>query len=260
MRPPAPRVALAILAAAFLAPSAQAQSLRGSRASLDIQNQMAKSHEFTYLDTRGQLEKFVRLGYLVPVEANDDFQLHQVSFPYARPEIDLFVKRLGAQYRSSCGEPLVVTSLTRPAALQPRNASDRSVHPTGMAVDLRIPRKSSCRRWLEGVLLDMEERRVVEATRERRPAHYHIAVFPAPYRDWVNGREPSVRIAQTASPKPASIGAAGKSAATYQVRTGDSLWNIARKHGTTVAALRAKNALASSRIRPGQVLEVPASH
>jgi hypothetical protein len=226
---------------------------------LDIQNQMAKTHQFTYLGTESQLEKFVRLGYLVPVESNADFELHEVSFPYTRSESALFVKRLGAQYHAACGEKLVVTSLTRPNSLQPRNASDRSVHPTGMAVDLRVPQTPACRRWIERVLLDLEQRRVLEATRERRPAHYHIAVFPAPYRDWVAGRSPSVRMAQTAAPKP-TTGAARKSLARYQVRTGDSLWNIARKHGTTVAQLRAKNALASNRIRPGQVLELPVSH
>ena len=252
------RLALAAMTIALLPAAAGAQSLRGSRASLDIQNQMAKSHEFTYLGTRSELEKFVRLGYLVPVEPSADFELHDVSFPYTRPETDLFVNRLAGQYRAACRERLVVTSLTRPATLQPRNASDRSVHPTGMAVDLRVPPTASCRRWLERVLLDLEDHRVIEATRERHPAHYHIAVFPDPYQDWVEGRTTTVRIAQTAAPKPTG-GAAAKAVTRYHVRTGDSLWNIARKHGTTVAQLRAKNELASNRIRPGQVLEVPAS-
>jgi hypothetical protein len=259
VRPNDLRCALAVVMIACLPTSAAAQSLRGSRASLDIQNRMAKTHEFTFLATRGQLEKFVRLGYLVPVEPNTDFELHQVSFPYTRPETDLFVKRLAGQYHAACGERLVVTSLTRPNSLQPRNASDRSVHPTGMAVDLRVPRATACRRWLERVLLDLEQRRVLEATLERRPAHYHIAVFPEPYLGWVTGRSPTVRIAQASAPKPVG-GLAGKSATRYQVRTGDSLWNIARKHGTTVDQLRAKNALDSNRIQPGQVLEVPASH
>jgi LysM repeat protein len=259
VRPNDLRVALAVVMVALLPASAGAQSLRGSRASLDIQNQMAKTHEFTYLGTETQLEKFVRLGYLVPVEPNADFDLHQVSFPYTRSETALFVKRVAGQYHAACGEKLVVTSLTRPNSLQPRNASDRSVHPTGMAVDLRVPRTPACRRWLERVLLDLEQQRVLEATLERRPAHYHIAVFSGPYRDWVEGRSPSVRIAQTSAPKPAAAGAR-KALARYEVRSGDSLWNIARKHGTTVEQLRAKNALASNRIRPGQVLELPASH
>ena len=38
----------------------------------------------------------------------EDFELHRVSFPYARPELDLFLRRLSAQYRAACGERLVV--------------------------------------------------------------------------------------------------------------------------------------------------------
>jgi hypothetical protein len=251
------RLALAVATLATLPAAAGAQSLRGSRASLDVQNRVAKSSEFTFLRTERQLEKFVRLGYLVPVESNADFDLHEVSFPYTRPETGLFVKRLAAQYRSSCGERLVVTSLTRPASLQPRNASDRSVHPTGMALDLRIPQNGACRRWLERVLLELEDQRVLEATRERRPAHYHVAVFPEPYRAWVDGRGATEPTVMAAVDKPRLSPA--KAVTRYEVRSGDSLWNIARKHGTTVAQLRAKNALGSNRIRPGQLLEVPTS-
>ena len=247
---------LALAALVVLPSVAAGQSLSGSRASLDVQNQMAKAHDFSFLGTSAQVRKFVSSGYLVPVAPNRDFDLHDVSFPYARPEIGLFVKRLAAQYRSACGEPLVVTSLTRPESLQPANASDRSVHPTGMAVDLRLPQTTACRRWLENVLLDLERRRVLEATRERRPAHYHIAVFPEPYTRWVEGRDPGARMVTETRPKPAPAAALANNApARYEVRAGDSLWNIARKHGTTVALLRAKNALPSSRIRPGQVLE-----
>ncbi len=79
----------------------------------------------------------MRAGYLVQVRANRDFDLHGVSYPFARPETRTFTLRLANQYRLACGEKLVVTSLTRPLSRQPRNASSRSVHPTGMALDVR---------------------------------------------------------------------------------------------------------------------------
>jgi LysM repeat protein len=44
----------------------------------------------------------------------------------------------------------------------------------------------------------------------------------------------------------------------YRVRSGDSLWTIARKHGTTVDQLRELNRLDGSRIFAGQVIDVPA--
>jgi len=46
---------------------------------------------------------------------------------------------------------------------------------------------------------------------------------------------------------------------TYKVRKGDTLWEIARKYGTTTASLRKINALRSgSRIYPGQILKIAA--
>ncbi len=47
---------------------------------------------------------------------------------------------------------------------------------------------------------------------------------------------------------------------THKVRSGDTLWDIARKYGTTTAQLRRLNGLGrSSRIYPGQVLAVTGS-
>ena len=230
---------------AFLAigPSAvSAQSLRGSTASLDRQNRIARQHDFTYLDTRDRLSYFAEQGWLVRVRPNRDFTLHAVSFPYARPEVELFIRRLANQYHRACGQQLVVTSLTRPTReRQPRNASDRSVHPTGMAVDIRYAGDRRCRNWLQDVLLDLEAAGILEATLERRPIHYHVALFPRQYAAYVE-RLMTTQAAQ---------------ATEYTVRRGDSLWEIARSYGTTVREIRSANDLRGSRIYPGQVLAVP---
>ena len=56
----------------------------------------------------------------------------------------------------------------------------------------------------------------------------------------------------------ASFSIAGSaSAATYQVRPGDTLWKIATWHGTTVEQLMAHNGLTSTWIYPGQTLKIP---
>lgn len=246
-----PPPAVLCLAVLFGASPAEAQSLRGSTASLDIQNDMARQHDFTYLATPTQVRRFVRSGYLVPVEGNADFDIHQVSFPYARPETELFVRRLAAQYRAACGEKLVVTSLTRPQNMQPRNASDRSVHPTGMAIDLRRSNRSACRGWLEDVLLSLEATGVLEATRENYPPHYHVVLFPEPYARYV-GKVVARQALATASSPDVDL-----RRVEYRVRSGDSLWAIARRLGTTVDRLKAENGLATSRIYAGQVIEVP---
>jgi LysM repeat protein len=226
------------------------QSLRGSQASLDRQTRQARRHDFTYIDTGPRVLYFAEQGWLVRLRPNRDFVLHAVSYPYTRPETALFVQRLAAQYRAACGEKLVVTSLTRPSNRQPRNASDRSVHPTGMAVDLRYNPSRRCRSWLERVLLSLERAGAVEATRERYPAHYHVAVFPRQYAAYVE----QLRARQSTRVAEASL-----ANAPYTVRSGDSLWTIARRHGTSVEELRALNDIRGSRILPGQVLEVPRS-
>ena len=223
---------------------ASAQSLRGSVASLDRQNRIARQHDFTYIDTGERVRYFASQGWLVRVQPTRNFALHAVSFPYARPEVQLFVQRLGGQYRRACGEQLVVTSLTRPTSRQPRNASDRSVHPTGMALDVRYSGSRTCRNWLERVLGDLERQGVLEATRERRPVHYHIALFPEQYGTYVDGL-----LTRQA--------AAGLTTVEYTIRSGDSLWDIAREHGTTVDELKDVNGIDGSRIFVGQVIDVP---
>src|SRR5690606_12122802 len=87
---------------------------------------------------------------------------------------------------------------TRPLTRQPRNAHRLSVHPAGMAMDLRVPRTSRCRRWLEKALLDLEERQLLDVTRERSPAHYHVALFPDRYLAYV-GLDGSLRPGVVAS-------------------------------------------------------------
>lgn len=232
------------------APAIHGQSLRGSQSSMERQNHQAVAHDYTFLRNSSHVSRFVDLGLIVPLSGNANYELNRVSFPYARPEVRLFVQRLGRQYRRACGEKLVVTSLTRPISRQPRNSSDLSVHPTGMAVDLRRSNSRACRTWLEDVLLSLERNGVLEATRERRPPHYHVALFPGPY-----GRYVAQRVAEER--RAAESAGAGASTVRYEVRRGDSLWTIARAHNTTVERLRTANALRGSRIYEGQMLDVP---
>lgn len=217
---------------------------------MDRQQNQAERHDFTYLRTSSHVQRFVELGLLVPIRSNQNFTVRRVSFPYARAEVRLFLNRLGNQYKNACGEDLVVTSLTRPLSRQPSNASDRSVHPTGMAVDLRRSNNANCRRWLEDVLLHLEGRRVLEATRERRPPHYHIALFPEQYAAYVD----QITSAQAAT----RIASASDGEAQHRVQRGESLWSLAQLYGTTVSELRSMNGLGGSRIMAGQTLKVPA--
>lgn len=169
---------------AVLAPLAavRAGELRGSPTSMVNQHAVAERERLEFLHTRRGIEELVARGELVPIEGNADFVVDaQVPHRFARPEILTFLERLGAQYRAATGHPLVVTSLVRASAEQPPNAHRLSVHPAGMAVDFRVPANARHRAWLERTLLALEDEGVLDVTRERRPPHYHVAVFPAEY-------------------------------------------------------------------------------
>lgn len=225
------------ITALLLAVPLGAQSLNGSRSSIDRQNRMAVAYGVTFIQTAQTLNSLVNSGLLLKVSATSHLDLHEVSFPYALSGVKLFLERLSTQYFNACREKLVVTSLARPIDRQPANAAANSVHPTGMAVDFRIPSSGRCRSWLESTLLSLEGTEVLDVTRERNPPHYHVAVFVESYNNYV-----------------ASLAGASFD---YVVRGGDTLSKIASKHGVTVAQLRTTNSLYGDLINIGQKLQIP---
>lgn len=187
------------LCALGLATPCVAQSLNGSRASVNRMYRQARAEKLAFYETARGVRKAVARGQLVELVPNEDFQLHAVAYPYVRPMTRTFVRRLAAQYRDACGEPLEVTSAVRPATRQPENSVARSVHPTGMAVDLHKPDDSGCLDWLRSTLRELERAGVLEATEEFSPPHFHVAVYPSPYRRYVAGRTDSESRARIAS-------------------------------------------------------------
>lgn len=255
-------ISLGALALTLLAATdSGAQSLRGSTASINRMYRQAVQHELTFYRTSTGVRSAATSGTLVRMSGNADYGLKDVSQPYVLPTTRTFVQRLAAQYRSYCGEKMVVTSATRPTSVQLANSTSKTVHPTGMAVDLRKPTNGRCLTWLRNTLTSLEGTGVIEATEERNPPHFHVAVFPAPYERYVSSRT-GVRLASSsttatraaASTPPTVSSGAGRS---YKVRSGDSLWTIARSANVSVDRLKSANSLRSSRILAGQVLIIP---
>jgi hypothetical protein len=243
----------ALLPAALLlstvAPAvAGAQSLRGSRASIDRMYRQARAERLSFFETPASVRRQVAAGRLVRLVASDDFTLHRVGYPFVRPATRTFVPRLSRQYAAACDEPLVVTSAVRPATRQPANSTRRSVHPTGMAVDLRKPTSGTCLRWLRSTLLELEGAGLLEATEEWSPPHFHVAVFPTRY-----ARYAAARARAEGGPRLA----AANGGTVYTVRRGDTLGEIAREHDTTVKAIADANDLSGTTIQPGQELRIP---
>jgi hypothetical protein len=191
------RLALCGAAATLLAPAAahadraertagrtaarRGATLRGSKAAVDGAYHRARRDGLPFARSRREIERGAREGeYVRLARSTSSYRLRGVAVPYVRPATRAFVASFGADYRRSCGEPLTVTSAMRPTTMHLANSVQKTVHPTGMAVDLRAPRRSACRTWMRGALLGLERQGVVNATEERHPAHFHVVVFRAP--------------------------------------------------------------------------------
>jgi hypothetical protein len=210
----------------------------------------ADKHDLYSYQTRAGVLKAVARGRLVKLDGSS-YKLSNVHYPYVRPATRMFVNRLAAQYRAACGERLVVTSAVRPESAQPSNSVPESVHPTGIAIDLRKPTAGRCRTWLRNTLLELEDAGVLEATEEFHPPHFHVAVYAVPYRAYV-------RQLQGEDDEPADDDATSDDTPVfYTVRTGDTLWDIARSHHTTVERIKRVNRLSTSRLQPKQKLRLP---
>lgn len=203
--------------------------LNGSREAIDSAYKEALRHDFSFLSREGQLAYFKNKGLLVKLVENKNYSLHKVLYPYVRPEVRQFIQRLSEQFYNKCGEQLMITSALRLTTRQPRNASKKSVHPTGMAIDLRIPKSRSCRIWLPRTLISLEKRNVIEATKERWPAHYHVVVYPIQYKRYVL----------------VLIGGGGN---RHRVSNGETLSQIAIVYNTTVGRLVVLNGLHSKHV------------
>jgi hypothetical protein len=165
-----------------------AQSLRGSRRAVNKPYHYATLHDLPFTRTSRDVKRRLHEGYLVRLGASPDYVTRGVSFPYVTRTTLTFVRRLAAQYHRGCGEKLVITSAVRPESMQPSNSSDFSVHPAGIAVDLRKPTRGSCLRWLRRNLLIIERRGDIEATEEHHPAHFHVVVIPESYKEYLAAR------------------------------------------------------------------------
>jgi hypothetical protein len=181
--------------------------LRGTPESMARQHAVAVASELTFLGTLEEMELLAEAGELVPIYGGPHYEVMDWVFPYGIPEVRTFVERLAFEYRQACGETMVVTSLTRPFSEQLPNSHQLSVHPAGMAVDLRIPQTPACRAFLDTRLLEKEAAGLLDVTHERSPPHYHVAVFPEPYVWWASTQPPlpGVGPEQELTPAPAPV-------------------------------------------------------
>lgn len=171
--------ALALLAG--VTSVAGAQELRGSKASVEKMYAFAVNHGLQFYRTPEDVSAAAQRGRLMQLAGGPGWELSTgVGWAYATPEAVAFLDQLGPEYVQSCQAPMVVTSATRPLSRKPRNGVANSVHPAGIAVDLRKPYRGPCLDWLRKRLSELESSGRIEATEERHPPHFHIAVLSRP--------------------------------------------------------------------------------
>jgi hypothetical protein len=157
-----------------------AQSLRGSQEGVDHLYLVARASGLQFYATVSSARRAVAAGEFVELSGNDDYAVKgRMQLPYATAETRAYIEHLAAEYHSACGERLTVTSALRPMSRRPRNGSVKSVHPTGIAFDVRKPKRRMCRDWLRQLLLQHEREGAIEATEEFHPPHFHIVVLQA---------------------------------------------------------------------------------
>jgi Family of unknown function (DUF5715) len=99
--------------------------------------------------------------------------------PYALPTTVRFISEVAEQFvTAGCGR-LRINDAVRLTSERPQNGSPDSVHPAGMALDLRVINLSEqCYAVLFELLHAAERDRRADVTREWAPEHFHVVVIP----------------------------------------------------------------------------------
>lgn len=137
----------------------------------------AESNRLPFVSSESEYRQLSRNGFFVRL-GHSDITV-PARRPYVLPSTAEFVYATATAYRAAgCGR-LAVTGAGRLTTERPVNGSLHSVHPTGMAVDIRVRGVSSvCEEWLNAHFTTAEANGVIDATREHLPPHFHVVVVP----------------------------------------------------------------------------------
>jgi hypothetical protein len=106
------------------------------------------------------------------------------------------------------------------------------------------------------VARELERRGLLDATREHRPPHYHVAVFPRPYLAYLQTRDPQAVASFAAAVEPRTSATDG--GIVHVVVRGDTLWSLGTRYGVPLARIRAENGIRGDTLVVGQRLLIPA--
>lgn len=172
-------------------------ALRGGEAAQRRHNRQADADDLSRLETRGDLERFIDKGLLVPVEDTRSYYLdaigghdpgHEAMYRHARPWTKRFLDRELGAGRAKFGTMFKITSLVRTGTYQGRicrsgNGAaicgddwwEQSLHLTGATVDISkggMGRKTLA--WMRRRLVRLQQQGLVSAIEERGAFHVFV--------------------------------------------------------------------------------------
>ena len=174
------------------AEAANPVSLRGSPASQERQNQKADEADLTRIKDSEQLNRFKRLGLLVPIRETQGLIIDprlQEEFRFVRPWTQAFLEDLATRFYKKFSKNLQINSAVRTVEYQKdlrkrnRNAASthgnrKSSHLTGATIDItKLGMTKEELGWMRTQLLAFEKVGQIEAIEEHRQQVFHIMVF-----------------------------------------------------------------------------------
>jgi len=184
---------LAVILSAEMQAQKTKASLRGSRSSMEKQNAVADRENLTRLKNSEKIEKFKKMGLLVPIPNGTNGLIIDNRLDtdrrVCRTWTVKFLKDLGTRFVKKFDRPLRVNSCVRDvetqANLRGSNANAASTHGprasahlTGAAVDIaRIGLSKAEQDFIRARLLANEKRGLIEATEEKRQKVWHVMVY-----------------------------------------------------------------------------------
>ena len=156
-------------------PAAAVSLVGGCQTTSEQQHHYARKMMLPLMTTEAEYQARIASGYYVPFEG--PYLQLLAKRPYALPSTVAFVNAMAKEYQATgCGR-LIVRGALRLTTERPPNGSIHSVHPAGMAVDIRtnhIP--ATCAEWLRNYLREKEALGEVDGTHELKPEHLHVVV------------------------------------------------------------------------------------
>ena len=154
------------------------------------QYEYAQSHGLTIANSRN-FPELVSSGSLQRLEGPNLRIKSGGVVPYVLPQTKYFILGLAFDYgQAGCGDLVITDALRFSDGNMPSAASSFSVHPRGMAVDVRTNGITEyCKKWLNDYLTVRENRMSVDVTYEQWKTvrgrkvpnpHYHLVVPLAP--------------------------------------------------------------------------------